>query len=217
MPAVSPSRSLLHRASLGLGLLALAACDAPPLAPRFEADAPLAARAHAPKPRPAGRHRDTAFTVFVINPKKTSTYRIDRMHELVVRAHGVCDLDSPYGPTYWDAPCAPARHPIAVTARTWKDDQGHPRIDFSPELRFVPGDDEHPAAVLRFHDRAAANDTTSTILYCGPWGCIDESLTDPTLVTRRDGPRGSLSRRIKHFSGYEVSVGRYSDDWGGLR
>lgn len=217
MPADPRSRSFLLRSSLGLGLLALAACETPTVAPRLEADAPLAARAHAPKAGPAGRHRDTAFTVFVINPAVTATYRIDRIHELAVRARGVCDLTSSYGPSYWDDPCTPARRPVIVTARTWKDDAGHPRIDFSPELRFVPGDDDRPAAVLHIRDRAAANDSTSTILYCGPWGCIDEALSDPTLATRRDGPRGSLSRRIKHFSGYEVSVGRYSNDWGELR
>ena len=36
---------------------------------------------------------------------------------------------------------------------------------------------------------------------------IDESLTDPTLKTYALRSYGMLYRRVKHFSGYQVSAG----------
>ena len=44
----------------------------------------------------------------------------------------------------------------------------------------------------------------------GNW--IDESLTDATLVTTTDAWNGSVSRRIKHFSGYMVSTARSGEE-----
>ena len=38
--------------------------------------------------------------------------------------------------------------------------------------------------------------------------CVDESLTDPSMRTFGDAVSGLLGRRIKHFSGYSVGVGR---------
>ena len=50
------------------------------------------------------------------------------------------------------------------------------------------------------------------ILYCNEKECVDEGTADSTMVTQRDKQQGFVYRRIKHFSGYQVSTGR--DDEG---
>jgi hypothetical protein len=155
---------------------------------------------------------DTVVTVFVVFPSYTSAYPIASDHRLWIRAGGVCALSSTYGPGHWDDPCSVATDPILITARSWSDPQGHPHIDFTPRLRFVPFDGKRASAELYLKDRSASTDPSANILYCDNGVCVDESLTDPTLTTQHDKQQGFVYRRIKHFSGYEVVVGRDSTE-----
>ena len=85
---------------------------------------------------------------------------------------------------------------------------------FDQHLRFVPSNDPSNWVVLTFADLQASLDPFFNILYCpnttGP--CIDESKTDLTLLTIRNPISGKITRRIKHFSGYNVAAGDGSDD-----
>src|SRR5262249_10160080 len=63
-------------------------------------------------------------------------------------------------------------------------------------------------------DREAALDLSMHILYCATTTtpCVNEALTDPTLVTNHDPVTGKVWRRIKHFSGYNVAAGDHMID-----
>lgn len=150
---------------------------------------------------------DTTITSIVVDPTQTATYTIGGVHQLFVRGGGMCDLSSTYGVLSWDLPCLPATSPVLITAKSWYDPGGHPHIDFSPQLRFVPNDTA-ASARLFLYDWIGAYDRGSVIDYCNDAGCVDESVTDSSLVTRHDTATGYVSRRIKHFSGYEVAAGR---------
>jgi hypothetical protein len=43
------------------------------------------------------------------------------------------------------------------------------------------------------------------VKYCNESGCMDESLTDPSLISYVDTDSKVVFRRIKHFSGYVVA------------
>jgi len=145
-------------------------------------------------------------TSFVYDPNSSTRFDLPGRHEIFFPRRAVCDpATSTYGVTEWDKPCNPLREPITITAQTFKDADGRPYVDFSPALRFVPG----RQVVLSLYDKRSAEDETSVINWCGPDGtCVDESLAEPNLRTRRHPGKGMVERAIKHFSGYNISVGR---------
>ena len=135
-------------------------------------------------------------------------------HRIVFGA-GLASICAPgkssYGNTEWDKPCSPASTDVIITAKSWYDKYGHPQVDFSPALRFVPTSDPARMVVLSLKDKAEASRLVGRqILYCPKFGsskpyCVDESLVDPTVATLLD-TNGFLVRRIKHFSGYNVAA-----------
>lgn len=149
---------------------------------------------------------DTTVTVITVDPLLAGTYDIGRSNKLHVEAGGICDLTSSYGPGAWRAPCVPVTVPVVITARTWADQLGHPHVDFFPRLRFVPFSGLVPSATLYLYDPAASLNATAKILYCDAGVCVDEGLTDPGLVTKRDPQSGYVYRAIAHFSGYQVAT-----------
>ncbi len=158
-------------------------------------------------------------TQFVYDPSAVLIQRLDN-HVLVVPVGGVCDpATSSYGPGTWDDDCAPLTHPLAITATMLADSAGHPYVDFQPALRFVPSKETD----LYLYDGQRDSATVLAIAYCNADAvCVDESLTDSTLVTRRVGQSRFLTRRVRHFSGYLVAMGDYCpgtitvDPMGGL-
>jgi hypothetical protein len=98
---------------------------------------------------------------------------------------------------------------VTEQVRAWLDAQGHPRVDFTPNIRFVPSALPTNWVILTFADYAASLDPWYNILYCttATSACYDESTTDPSLVTTRNPVTGRVTRRIKHFSGYLVGAG----------
>jgi hypothetical protein len=91
---------------------------------------------------------------------------------------------------------------VTITATTMADAQGHPYVEFSPDLRFSP--DKEVYLYLKDGKRTSAQ--TLSINWCPTGGttCIDESLTDPSLATKRVGKSSILGRRLKHVSGYNI-------------
>lgn len=116
---------------------------------------------------PAAQHsivgvRDTSVAVFTIDPTKDGWYTIAGGHYLYIEKAGVCDLASPYGPEYWDSPCARAITPTVVTATSYIDGAGHPRIDFQPALRFAVQHGKYKTSAMLFmYDTVAATHKSS--------------------------------------------------------
>lgn len=138
-------------------------------------------------------------------------------HGIVFPRNVICDpAKTSYGREFWDADCQVLTAPIQIHAELREQD-GREWIDFSPELRFKPS----PFAfqwvwIYMQTDAASRSDGELSILWSPAIGVpgIDESLEDPTLRTFVSPWSGYAYRRIKHFSGYNVTSGRSatSDD-----
>ena len=147
---------------------------------------------------------------FTLDPSTEHTLTFGP-HKVHFPAYSVCDpTTAGYGEDMWDAPCDPLQAPLTITANFTLEDN-HARIDFQPSIRFVP---------------AAANDTSHWVTLTlsepyeldgagysidwlqpatGEW--VDEGLVDPTMKAWTDPVSNSVTRRIKHFSGYNVTAG----------
>jgi hypothetical protein len=198
------TRRLVSTAVFAGALVALAACS----------DAGLVTPEARPSPSAPSLLTGSLTSASSIPGAKTETFVYDGRartqsfgegHSVRFGANSVCDPSaSGYGPGTWDLPCAPATAPIIFTVTSWRDADGHARVVFSPDVRFVPGTVE----TLYLNESVPGTAKKATIFWCSPLlagGCIDESLLDPTLVTSVSG--GQVARRIKHFSGYTTTWG----------
>lgn len=162
---------------------------------------------------------DTTVTVFQVGTAGTDAknFSLGGGSQIVFpyQAGSICTLaTSGYGPGTWDQPCAPSATPVKVTARTWFDAKGLPHSDFQPAMRFVPGLAQ--SVTLYLHTLNGAPSPDGTAVYCTDAGtCVDESLTDRSLVTTIDPTNGFWIRKIKHFSGYNITYGFTGDPSGG--
>jgi len=203
------------RMAVVLGMTAaLAACSE-------NAAAPLSDAASAPTSVTGGgataalTSTDTIRFSITIEPWHQTSYYLGSGNSIIFPAHSLCDVQtSTYGVTEWDKPCVPETSSTTVNAKAWLDSKGHARVDFDRHLRFVPSNNSWQWVVLSFADFQASLDPFFNILYCptATSGCFDESVNDPTLLTVRNPITGKVTRRIKHFSGYNVAAG---DDGGG--
>ena len=185
-------------AGIAVLALTLAACSDIATAPRHAAprlSPTSAALAN------TGAPTDTSVARVTVGPYTSVTMMINS-HKLVVPAGAVCDpATSGYGEAYWDSPCSVARS-VTITAKSWRLPNGRPHVEFSPALRFAPG----KTVTLYLTDRSIVSDPSAVILYCDAFTCVDESIGDPSLATYRDGTKGYVYRRIKHFSGYNIAA-----------
>jgi hypothetical protein len=202
-------------------LAAVAACSDGPSTPRaamqrpFDVAAlqPLDARGGAPEPLGGPKAADDSENVLniTVDPNVSRSYAFGQ-NWIYFPAHSICDpKTSGYGLTLWDAPCTPVRAPMTITVR-WSNKGGLGFARFTPELRFVPADQWSVGrwVILSLYDQKRIHDLDDyNILYDAgsPTGWIDEELTDPTLHAWIDRPSNSVSRRIKHFSGYMLAAG----------
>jgi len=150
---------------------------------------------------PAGFDLVLGEVTFVWTPTDGATQRFGD-HEIVIPAGAVCDpATSSYGIGHWDEPCTPATAPIAITATTFADAGGHPYVDFTPSIRFVPTSEVY----LYLHDGIRDGRNTLAFAYCATTTyCFDEASVDSSLATQRVGRTRILYRRLKHFSGYTI-------------
>jgi hypothetical protein len=153
---------------------------------------------------------DTIRFSITIEPWHQTSYYLGSGNSIVFPAHSLCDVQtSTYGVTEWDKPCVPETSATTVNVKAWLDGQGHARVDFDQHLRFVPSNTPAQWVVISFADFQASLDPFFNILYCptATSVCFDESVNDPTLLTVRNPITGKITRRIKHFSGYNVAAG----------
>ena len=141
-------------------------------------------------------------------------------HAIYFPPSSICDpVTSGYGLALWDTPCTTLNRPVHIHADVRKVG-GLAFVNFSPELRFAPTRNASGWVWIWMRapiDRSADTDSlkqTFNILWSPAPGLpgIDESLADPTLKTRVLVSQGLVYRRIKHFSGYQISVGFKVDD-----
>ena len=128
---------------------------------------------------------------------------------LRIPSHAVCSLSgSGYGVAYWNKPCTPETNPINLVVTIKGAQSAHPSIDFAPAMRFNPelkGD--NMVRLFMYAPHVSKDEAKNWVmLYCPDRGaCVDESLTDKSLVTSIDRTHNILFRDVKHFSGYTVA------------
>jgi hypothetical protein len=159
---------------------------------------------------------DTVRFNITIDPSRQTIYYLGAGNSLVFPAHSLCDVNkSSYGNGEWDKPCTVATSPVTVGVKAWLDGAGHTRVDFNMHVRFVPSNNPAQWVNLTFADLQASLDPMFNIYYCQSTNgsCTDEAKTDPTLATVHNPITGKITRRIKHFSGYNVAVGRDQESY----
>jgi len=211
--------SMLVRTTALLGaLVSLAACSDSPVAPPAATRSDMRPLAFTAPPTLKKDGANVEVKVledgkleFTIDPSRAQNVLLGE-HTLSFPAYSICDPEtSSYGPQYWDAPCRPLRHPITFKAK-WSVEDGHAQAEFEPSVRFVPASarDYDNWVILSFREpKSLRADRDYQILWKssggGKW--IDESKYDPTLRAWTDRGGNRVSRRIKHFSGYNVTAG----------
>lgn len=201
-----------NMAALVALLAGLAACSDGVAAP--QSAAPVAIIGNDGGSMQAVTPGDTVRFSITIDPSRQTNYYLGDGNSLSFPAHSLCSpTQSSYCVGEWDKPCPLATSPVTVGVTAWQDSHGHTRIDFSMHLRFVPSTNSAQWVKVVFADVQASLDPAYNILYCpsATSGCVDETKKDLTLLTVRDPLTGKIGRRIKHFSGYNVAVGRDDD------
>ena len=136
-------------------------------------------------------------------------------------ANSVCDpKTSSYGPGTWDSACATLAdgQSVTVTATYGFTLTGGPVVDFSPALRFNPATtviistDAYAPVLTYFKSYWLAN--PGALRYFGMYYTPDLGATaftdaglDISQATHVNLTTGLVWRRVKHFSGYNVSSG----------
>jgi hypothetical protein len=148
----------------------------------------------------------TTYSV-TINPGQASLLRVGN-HQLYIPAGAVCDPRvSSYGPGEWNKPCATISSPLTIYVRASRDALGRPRVNFHPNVRFEPS----KSVILEMSDALGAS-LRWNLVFCADdqtassGRCVDEGRNDSEMRTSHDALDGSVKRRIKHFSGYEIAA-----------
>ncbi len=121
----------------------------------------------------------------------------------------LCDpATSGYGADTWDKPCTTLGSDYTLPAAYWTEN-GASFVEFLDDLRFDPN-----RLVIMV---AKAPVGSTDILYfsrssTGEVIKTKESDTDDSMKTYLNSSTGELYRRIKHFSGYLVSSGRWCEE-----
>jgi hypothetical protein len=145
-------------------------------------------------------------------------------HLISFGENAICDPElSTYGPTEWDKPCAALDRPITIRAEV-TEVNGHPRIDFSPELRFTPKNWMSQGVWLYLFDGSVdgdnsgsgSSDSSNLEIFWVPTDggpLVDEDTNDADVRTTVDKDSKVVFRQIKHFSGYTVDLCRDSAEY----
>jgi len=166
---------------------------------------------------------DGTFT-FTVDPRIDQVVTVGE-NRVVLPANSVCALGvSGYGPTLWDNGCNPQKKPFTLTVTVAGSGTENAALDFQPSMRFDPT--KRVTLSIFVPTLSSGQAVDWTIFYCptpnGKPGsrlgtnlmradptCVDESLTDPSLSVTEDYQNSVLTRRIKHFSAYQIERGGY--------
>jgi hypothetical protein len=167
---------------------------------------------------------DGVYT-FAVDPRVDQVLALGKSR-VVLPAGSVCALGvSGYGPTMWDKGCNPQKKPFSIIVTVAGAGTEDAAIDFQPAMRFNP----LKTVTMDFHvpELSATSSFAWTIFYCPtPSGqpgarlgtnlmradptCVDESLDDSSLAVVPDYQNSVLTRRLKHFSAYQLFRGGYT-------
>ena len=172
----------------------------------------------------SGSLTDGTYT-FTIDPRIDQVVTVGE-NRVVLPAGSVCALGvSGYGPTFWDNGCNPQKKPFTLTVTVAGSGTENAALDFQPAMRFDPT--KRVTLSIFVPTLSSGQDGKDwTIFYCPtPSGkpgsrlgtnlmradptCVNESLTDPSLSVTEDYRSSVLTRRIKHFSAYQIERGGY--------
>ena len=163
-----------------------------------------------------GGFRSTTFTVTAAGGSFDAG-----MFTVNFPANSVCDpAASSYGPGTWDSECTTLGDGQSITVKATYGFtlSGGPVVDFSPALRFNPkttvtiSTDVYAPVLTFFRSYWLSN--PDALRFFGMYYTPDFGTTgltdagrDASLVTHVNLTTGLVWRRIKHFSGYNVSSG----------
>lgn len=157
-----------------------------------------------------------SFTV-TIDPRRDNVYS-DGINSVRFPAGSICDpATSSYGAGTWDQPCAAATAPITLPINVSLRG-GRLHLEFGRDLRFAPSADPARHVVLTVANPAVTTTSESlrrfAIFYvpAGTTTLVDEGAADASLVTVVNTTAGTLTRRLKHFSGYNVHLGTWDEN-----
>ena len=166
-----------------------------------------------------GASTDGTYT-FEIDPRVDQVVTVGKSR-VVLPANSVCALGvSGYGPTLWDNGCNPQKKPFTLRVTVAGSGTEDAALDFQPSMRFNPT--KTVTMDISVPQLSAGTKYDWTIFYCPtPSGkpgsrlgtnlmradptCVDESLTDPSLAVTADYENNVLTRRLKHFSAYQIA------------
>ena len=212
-------RSNFSRLNLMGVVLILAACTA-----TDQAVAPKQSRSAMPVGAPSldvimnSTAADSLSADFTVTP--TGGMFVLGKHAVYFPDHAICDPStSSYGPGHWDEPCTPLDEPIQFHAEIRGDSANGAWIDFSPSVRFVPTDDPAQSVWIMMRTTVQTDETNYqglTLLWTpnhAETAGVNEALEDPSLKTYVDVQRSIVFRRIKHFTGYLVTLDRLDNSF----
>jgi hypothetical protein len=205
----------------GAAFLSIASCSNDAVGPSRSAP-PILSRTN---PALAALATPAAFD-FVI-PAQGGTVSVMGMYKVSFPANAVCDPSADdsrdgYAAGAWDAPCTVLGSDLTVHA-TLKWSHKRLWIDFSPAIRFEPSAvvtiwTDIMAPVVEYY---SADGTDASGGLSRTWGIayapgidvppVNDAALDPSTATTIDFATGRISRRIKHFSGYNILMGTECD------
>ena len=153
---------------------------------------------------------DTLNVSFQVGPEG-GVFALGR-HWIAFPANSVCDMSqTAYGEAHWNELCPIASEPVTINAQVFVDQAGRPHVEFAEHLRFDPT----KQVILHLTFDYREGDATPEIFWRkDDASAVDEGDLDPAMVTR-EGDYWMVYRRVKHFSGYLVSMGYLKLDGGG--
>ena len=149
----------------------------------------------------------TSSTI-TIDPAVTRFYPVGP-HWVYIPAGALCAPGTSYGATEWDKDCVSATEPLTMGV-TWTEVDGRGVVEFATDVRFKPTTESLKAVYLYMQESQLAMGKYAVLWRdaAGTW--TDEAKSDKTLrAFRVDGQW--IGRRLKHFSGYNVSLGLYEE------
>ena len=147
-------------------------------------------------------------TTITVDPNQTAFYAIGA-HWVYIPRGAVCRMDSSYGIGEWDKDCVSETSLVTIPV-TVGERNGHALITFGKDMRFKPTTDPYKGVYLWMRE-PSLDVTRYAVLWEGtPGQWINEADTDRTLRAFRVNGLW-VGRRVKHFSGYNVSLGFYEE------
>ena len=159
---------------------------------------------------------DSLIVDFTVTP--SGGWFVAGVNAVYFPPNSICEPStSGYGRELWDAPCEPATGPVRIQGRAglhgtvgW--------IQFDNDLRFVPTDDEAQwVRIYMYADEVRGGQPADYLAREAAYGIVwlptpgatpvDEAQADSTLKVQVQWGSGLVTRRVKHFSGYQMTNG----------